>query len=86
MGDPGIVCHSDYSGIQCPEAALRMTGVALHDFLEAQGMEGLLGGRRPDWMVSWRACDIDPTCRRIISAGPFPPEHLLPDIAARVPR
>ena len=72
----GSIVHTDYSGMQGPEMAMRMQHQALLEF----------GVRLPSrYMTTWRACDTLPTCQRVAMSGKYPPRHMFPGIVERLP-
>jgi hypothetical protein len=75
---PGYVLHTDFSGKQCPETAYRMMGVAMQE-------AGWPVPAWQDWLVSWRACDNDKRCQEIMLSSKHRTEHILPEIASRLP-
>jgi hypothetical protein len=78
----GVILHTDFSGKQCPEVALRMMCTAM----VARGLRIPQREGKPwYWLVPWRCCDIDRVCRRIILGSQPRTEHLMPDLRSRLP-
>lgn len=75
----GIILHTDFSGKQCVETAVRMLGQEL----ETQCLVNR--GTVPcEWVICWRASDIDRLCVKILKDAGIS-EHVFGDVAERLP-
>ena len=87
----GIILHTDYSGKQAPETVFRILGLALSESgkfgydIPGNADGPIPSSKRFDWLLCWRACDVDPFCREIIQKSKYPVQHLVPDITCRLP-
>jgi hypothetical protein len=72
----GLMCHTDFSGKQCPEVLLDMM---------AQAMSVQKFDVPWDWLRFHRACDISKLSLHVMRESKKPPDHVFQDLTDRLP-
>ena len=80
----GLVLHTDYSGMGCPETMLQMMSVGFKEM----GIPLVEGGTgdASDWLIVWANCDNNNLCRKVLlgRGGASKPQHFFHSMLDKV--